>query len=121
MITGTCIQPTLTLSRNDLKFIITEEDKKFQKKEAITFENTYDYDVYYEWKSPVNPSFEIEPMIGCVKANSQLVATVNFNFQDLGEGSKIEESFKLKVKYGKTIEVKCTAIVPESSCICKTQ
>ena len=29
-------------------------------------------------------------MSGCVKAFSQLVATVNFNFEDLGEGTKIE-------------------------------
>jgi Leucine-rich repeat (LRR) protein len=57
MITGTCILPTLNLSRNEIKFSITEEDKKFDKKESLNLDNTYDYDIDYEWKAPANSVF----------------------------------------------------------------
>jgi hypothetical protein len=29
-------------------------------------------------------------MSGIIKANSQITATIGFNFEDLGEGTKIE-------------------------------
>ena len=39
----------------------------------------------------------------------------------MGEfGTKVEESLKLKIKHGKQIDVKCSAFVPESSCMSKT-
>ena len=47
MITGTCLLPTLVLSRTDLKFTVTEDDKKFEKKENIRLDNTFEYDVSY--------------------------------------------------------------------------
>lgn len=60
-------------------------------------------------------------MDGVIKANSQLNVTFTFNYEALGEGTKIEETFKLKLKYGKTLEVKCSAVVPECNCVSKTQ
>lgn len=89
MVTGTCILPTLNINKNEIKFAITEDDKKFEKKEALTLDNVYDYDIQYEWKVPTNSSFEIEPISGIIKANSQLQITIAFNFEELGEGTKI--------------------------------
>ena len=45
MVTGTCILPLLSISKNEIRFTITEEDKKFEKKEALSLENVYDYDI----------------------------------------------------------------------------
>ena len=45
-----------------------------------------------------------------------------YNFEKGVEpGQKIEESMKLKITYGKNVEVKCSALIPESPCVCKIQ
>ena len=59
MILGTCISPTLALSRNDIKFIINDEDRKFEKRESIKLENIYDYDVSFESKTLPNSPFSL--------------------------------------------------------------
>jgi hypothetical protein len=45
MVTGTCILPTLNINKNEIKFTITEDDKKFEKKETLSLDNAYDYDI----------------------------------------------------------------------------
>lgn len=35
--------PSLNLSRNEIKFNITEEDKRFEKKETLKLDNPFDY------------------------------------------------------------------------------
>ena len=60
-------------------------------------------------------------MGGVIRANSQQTVAFSFNYEGLGEGARIEECFKMKLKYGKTLEVRCAAVVPECNCVCKTQ
>lgn len=80
MLTGTCVLPTLALSRTELRFAPAEDDRKFEKKETLKLDNAYDYDVEFEWKSVANSQFTIEPATGIVKANSSLNTVVGFSF-----------------------------------------
>lgn len=43
LVSGTCVPPSLNLSRNEIKFNITEEDKRFEKKETLKLDNPFDY------------------------------------------------------------------------------
>lgn len=45
--TGTVIQPTLNLSRNEIKFFATEDDKSFEKRETLILTNPYEYEVEF--------------------------------------------------------------------------
>jgi hypothetical protein len=113
VVSGTCVLPSLILSRNEVKFNITEEDNKFEKKEGLKLENPFDYDVSYEWALPLNCQFSVEPASGLIKARSNMATTFVYAFEDGGDpGVKLEETIKLKVKHGKSIEVKCSALIP---------
>jgi len=57
-----------------------------------------------------------------MRPHSNATASFIYSFETGGEpGVKIDESIKLKVKHGKSIEVKCSALIPESPCTCKQQ
>ena len=85
-------------------------------------ENAFDYEVSYEWTITPNCQFNIEPAKGSIKPHSSMTTTFVYGFENGGEpGVKIEESAKLKIKYGRNVEVKCSALIPESHCVCKSQ
>ena len=55
-----------------------------------------------------------------MKPHSTVVTHFVYTFEMGGEpGIKIDESVKLKIKHGKSVEVKCSALIPESPCTCK--
>lgn len=122
MVTGVCVLPSLGLSKNEVKFTIGEEDRKFEKKQILKLDNNFDYDVSYEWVPVANSMFVIEPLKGVVKPHSNVMTSFLYNFQAGAEpGQKIQEAMKLKIAYGKSVEVKCSALIPESPCVCKAQ
>lgn len=62
MLTGTVIQPTLNVSRNQIKFFASEDDKGFEKKEILVLTNPYEYEVQFSvLKNVENSLFKIQP------------------------------------------------------------
>ena len=85
MVTGTCVLPSLNLSRNEVKFNITEDDKKFEKKEQMKLENPFGYEVNYEWVMPANCPFTVEPAINTIKPHSNSIANFVYSFETGGD------------------------------------
>ena len=92
MLTGTVIQPTLNVSRNQIKFFASEDDKGFEKKETLVLTNPYEYEVQFSvLKNVENSLFKVQPQSDKVPGNGSKTITILHNFSLVQEfGVKLE-------------------------------
>lgn len=122
-VVGTVILPSLNLSRTELKFCLTEEDKEFSKCEKLSLKNMFDYEAKFKWVSP-SGMFEVTPEEGVVAPHSDLPilvkyhpnkSTKEFQMQQRND----EEKLRLRIIDGNEIQLKCSSQITESSCFSK--
>lgn len=65
--------------------------------------------------------FKVEPESGKILGKGSKTLTVIHRFDKVQEvGIKIEQIVKIKIMYGKILELKCTSLVPECNCVSKS-
>lgn len=79
----------------------------------MKLENTHDYAVNFKWKSQPNSPFVVSPQEGSIPPRSSLTTDVQFDYEGAEPGSRIEEALQLKLRYGRSLDIKCSAVVPE--------
>lgn len=123
-ISGTVILPCLSVSKADLRFIFTEEDKEFYKSQKITLKNTYDYEAKYKWFAAKDSIFEVSPDQGVVAPHSEVQTTVKYHVNNSNKEFQMqakvdEEKLRLRVIDGNDTVIKCSSQVTQSFCQCK--
>ncbi len=85
--------------------------------------NPYEYEVDFSiLTNHESQLFKVEPENGKIPPKGSKSVSILHRFDMVQElGVKIEEIIKIKINHGKTIELKCLSLVPECTCVSKSQ